>query len=58
MPWERGKSRRKTPVITEEVKEFVRNCLEEDRIAPRKQRHTSHTRRRAGNAKSRSFPDY
>ena len=42
VPWERKKSDRKSPVITEEVKEFVINCLETDNKAPRKQRHTSH----------------
>jgi len=42
VPWERKKSQRKSPVITEEIIEFVRNCLEEDSKAPRKQRHTGH----------------
>jgi len=42
VPWERSESQRKPRVITEEVIEFVRNCLEEDKRAPRKQRHTSH----------------
>ncbi len=42
VPWEKKKSQRKSPVITEEVIEFVRNCLEGDSKAPRKQRHTSH----------------
>jgi predicted transcriptional regulator len=42
VPWERKKSPHKSPVITEEVIEFVRNCLEGDSKAPRKQRYTSH----------------
>ncbi len=42
VPWEKKKSQRKSPVITEEVIEFVRNCLEGDSKAPRKQRYTSH----------------
>jgi transposase len=42
VPWERSEPERRPRVITEEVIEFVRRCLEEDKTAPRKQRHTSH----------------
>lgn len=42
VPWERKAPVRKSPVITNEVLEFINHCLEEDQNAPRKQRHTAH----------------
>ena len=42
VPWERKKgSGRTTSVITDEVMTFIKNCLNEDEKAPRKQRHTA-----------------
>jgi len=42
LPWEkRPKVERQKKVITEEVREFVKQCFEKDKTAPKKQRHTS-----------------
>lgn len=42
LPWEkRPKVERQKKVITEEVKVFVSQCFEEDKLAPKKQRHTA-----------------
>ena len=41
VPWERKIYHRKPTVITPEVKEFIKNCLKEDREAPKKQHHTA-----------------
>jgi hypothetical protein len=40
--WEkRPKVERQKKVITEEVREFVKQCFEKDKTAPKKQHHTS-----------------
>jgi len=41
MPWQRQQSARSSPVVTQSVRDFIQSCLEEDRQAPRKQRHTA-----------------
>lgn len=41
LPWERKETERNAPVMTSEVEAFIHECLEEDKEAPRKQRHTS-----------------
>lgn len=42
VPWERKEGSGKTsPVVTEDVIQFIKNCLESDKNAPRKQRHTA-----------------
>ena len=40
LPWERKTPQRKSPVITSEVLTFIKECLEQDAAAPRKQHHT------------------
>ena len=43
VPWERKPgSGRKNDIITDEVRTFIIRCLESDKNAPRKQRHTAH----------------
>jgi len=42
LPWEkRPKAERPKKVITEDVKEFVNQCFEQDKLAPKKQHHTA-----------------
>jgi transposase len=41
MPWERMKVEGQPRVITPEVLEFINRCLEQDKTAPGKQRHTA-----------------
>lgn len=42
LPWEkRPQKERQKKVITEEVKEFVNQCFEQDKTAPKKQHHTA-----------------
>jgi transposase len=42
IPWEkRPRAERQKKVITEEVKEFVKQCFEKDKTAPKKQHHTA-----------------
>ena len=42
IPWEkRPRTERQKKVITEEVKEFVKQCFEKDKTAPGKQHHTA-----------------
>jgi transposase len=42
MPWEkRPITERQKKVITKEVKEFVKQCFEQDKLAPLKQHHTA-----------------
>jgi len=42
LPWERKQPERKSPVVTSEIETFIRLCLEHDKEAPRKQKHTGH----------------
>ena len=43
VPWERKQgSGRKNDVLTDEHLKFIGECLEEDKQAPKKQRHTAH----------------
>jgi len=42
LPWKkRPKVERQKKIITEEVREFVKQCFEQDKTAPKKQRHTA-----------------
>ena len=41
VPWERRPYHREPKVITEEVRDFIANCLRQDREAPPKQHHTA-----------------
>jgi transposase len=41
MPWERKKVERPASVLTPEVIEFIKSCLEDDALSPRKQKHTA-----------------
>lgn len=41
VPWERKPVERESKVITEDVIEFIKSCLEEDKTSPKNQKHTA-----------------
>lgn len=41
VPWERQTAGRRAHVVTTEVRNFVQHCLDQDKLANRKQRHTA-----------------
>lgn len=41
VPWDRQSAERSSTVVTQEVRKFIQGCLDQDKLANRKQRHTA-----------------